>query len=155
VKFGILGPLEVVEQGRVLALGGSRQRTLLALLLISANEVVSADRLADELWGAEPPRAAANALHYHVSQLRKTLAPSDAIVTQEPGYVIRVGADELDLFRFERLVRAAQEAEPELSARLLRDALGLWRGPALERAVRGGGDPTPRRAPPGRPRATR
>jgi DNA-binding SARP family transcriptional activator len=131
VKFGILGPLEVVEQGRVLALGGSRQRTLLALLLISANEVVSADRLADELWGAEPPRAAANALHYHVSQLRKTLAPSDAIVTQEPGYVIRVGADELDLFRFERLVRDAQEAEPELSARLLRDALGLWRGPAL------------------------
>jgi DNA-binding SARP family transcriptional activator len=131
VEFGILGPLEVVDRGRVLALGGSRQRTLLALLLIRANEVVSADRLADELWGTKPPRAAANALHYHVSQLRKALAPSDAIVTQEPGYVIRVGADELDLFRFERLVQQAQGAEPDLSARLLRDALGLWRGPAL------------------------
>jgi DNA-binding SARP family transcriptional activator len=131
VEFRILGPLEVVDEGRVLALGGLRQRALLALLLMRANEVVSAERLADELWDAGPPQSAANALHYHVSQLRKTLAPSDAIVTQPPGYVIRVGADELDLFRFERLVRDAQETEPELAARLLRDALGLWRGPAL------------------------
>ena len=131
MEFGILGPLEVVDQGRVLALGGLRQRALLALLLIRANEVVSAERLAEELWDGGPPQSVANALHYHVSQLRKTLAPSDAIVTQEPGYVIRVGADELDLFRFERLVRDARQAEPDLAARLLRDALGLWRGPAL------------------------
>jgi DNA-binding SARP family transcriptional activator len=115
----------------VLALGGARQRAVLALLLIRANEVVSAERLADELWDSGPPQSVANALHYHVSQLRKTLAPSDAIVTQEPGYVIRVGPDELDLHRFERLVRDAQQADPELAARLLRDALGLWRGPAL------------------------
>jgi DNA-binding SARP family transcriptional activator len=131
VEFGILGPLEVVEQDRVLALGGSRQRALLALLLIRANEVVSADRLTEELWGTEPPREAANALQYHISQLRKTLAPSDAIVTRDPGYLIRVGDDELDLLRFERLVKEAQQAAPERAARLLRDALGLWRGPAL------------------------
>ena len=86
MEFRILGPLEVVEQGRALPLGGARQRTLLALLLTRANEVVSADRLIDELWGAQPPRTAANALQYHVSQLRKALAPHDAIVTQEPGY---------------------------------------------------------------------
>src|SRR5436190_19534238 len=88
VEFRNLGPLEVVEQGRALPLGGARQRTLLALLLTRANEVVSADRLIDELWRAEPPRTAANALQYHVSRLRKALAPSQAIVTREPGYVI-------------------------------------------------------------------
>ena len=68
----------------------------------------------DELWGAEPPRAAANALQYHVSQLRKALAPREAIVTQEPGYLIRVGPDELDLLRFERLVEEAQRRRPSL-----------------------------------------
>ena len=76
MEFRILGPLEVVEHGRALPLGGARQRTLLALLLTRANEVVSADRLIDELWGAQPPRTAANALQYHVSQLRKALAPT-------------------------------------------------------------------------------
>jgi DNA-binding SARP family transcriptional activator len=131
VEFRILGPLEVVEQGRALTLGGSRQRTLLAILLTRANEVVSADRLIDELWGEQPPANAANALQYHVSQMRKALAPAEPIVTREPGYLIRVGADELDLLRFERLVDDAQAATPEHAARLLRDALGLWRGPAL------------------------
>jgi DNA-binding SARP family transcriptional activator len=126
-----LGPLEVVEHGHALPLGGARQRTLLALLLTRPNEVVSTDRLIDELWGARPPRTAANALQYHVSQLRKALAPHDAIATQEPGYLIRVGPDELDLFRFEALVRDAQQAPPELAAQRLRDALDLWRGPAL------------------------
>ena len=73
MEFRILGPLEVVEHGRALPLGGTKQRTLLALLLTRANEVVSADRLVDELWGAQPPRTAANALQYHVPQLRKAL----------------------------------------------------------------------------------
>jgi DNA-binding SARP family transcriptional activator len=100
-------------------------------LLTRANEVVSTDRLIDELWGAQAPKTAMNALQYHVSQLRKSLAPSEAIVTQEPGYLIRVSADELDLLRFERLLEQAQQSPPELAARLLRDALGLWRGPAL------------------------
>ena len=131
MEFRILGPLDVVEQGRVLPLGGPRQRALLALLLTRANEVVSADRLVDELWGAEPPRTPANALQYHVSQLRKALAPHEVVVTQEPGYVIRVGPDELDLLRFERLVEEAQRAPPELAARLLHEALDLWRGPPL------------------------
>jgi DNA-binding SARP family transcriptional activator len=131
VEFRILGPLEVVEHGRALPLGGTRQRTLLALLLTRANEVVSADRLIDELWGTRPPTAAANALQYHVSQLRKALAPHEAIVTQEPGYVIRIGPDELDLLRFELMVEEARHATPELAARVLREALALWRGPAL------------------------
>ncbi len=78
MEFRILGPLEVVEQGRALPLGGARQRTLLALLLTHANEVVSADRLIDELWGATPPQSSDNALQYHVSQLRKALAPREA-----------------------------------------------------------------------------
>ena len=131
MEFRILGPLEVVEQGRALPLGGARQRTLLAVLLTRANEVVSADRLIDELWGAQPPETVGNALQYHVSQLRKALAPHEVIVTQEPGYLIRVGPAELDLLRFEALVEEARPAAPELSAARLREALALWRGPAL------------------------
>jgi DNA-binding SARP family transcriptional activator len=103
----------------------------LALLLARPNEVVSADRLVEELWSGRPPTSAANALQYHVSQLRKALAPIDALVTQEPGYLIRVGTDELDLLEFERLVSAAQAVSPPEAARLLREALGLWRGPPL------------------------
>jgi DNA-binding SARP family transcriptional activator len=131
VEFRILGPLEVVEEGRLLTLGGPRQRTLLAILLTRANEVVSNDRLIDELWGAHPPRTAANALQYHVSQLRKTLGPSKALVTREHGYLIRVAPHELDLLRFEQLVEEAMRAPADHAARLLRDALSLWRGPAL------------------------
>ena len=157
MEFRILGPLEVVEQGRALPLGGARQRTLLALLLTRANEVVSADRLIDELWGAQPPRTAANALQYHVSQLRKALAPHEAIVTQEPGYLIRVGPDELDLLRFELLVEEARQATPELAARLLREALDLWRGPPLADLAHESFAQTEtlraRRAPPGGARA--
>jgi DNA-binding SARP family transcriptional activator len=95
------------------------------------NQVVSTDRLIDELWGAEPPRTAANALQYHVSQLRRALAPHEVIVTQAPGYVIRVGPDDLDLLRFELLVEEAQRVTPELAARRLREALDLWSGPPL------------------------
>ena len=131
MEFRILGPLEVVEQGRPLKLGGSRQRALLAVLLTRANEVVSRDRLIDELWGEQPPKAATNALQYHVSRLRKTLPRADAIVTRPPGYVIRVAPEELDLLRFETLVEEARRSPPERAAQLLRDALGLWRGPAL------------------------
>jgi DNA-binding SARP family transcriptional activator len=132
VEFRILGPLEVVQGGRVLALGGPRQRALLALLLTKANEAVSVDALIDALWGARPPSAAANALQYHVSQLRsKLLGSSETIITREPGYLIRVEPDELDLLRFERLVAEAEEASPDRAAGLLRDALALWRGPPL------------------------
>jgi DNA-binding SARP family transcriptional activator len=131
MEFRILGPLEVVDGDRPLTLKGSRLRALLVLLLTSANEVVSADRLIDELWGAQPPRAAGNALQYHVSQLRKALGAVDLIETREPGYMVRVGPDRLDLLRFEQLVAAAQNEPPEYAARSLREALALWRGPAL------------------------
>jgi DNA-binding SARP family transcriptional activator len=131
LDFRILGPLEVVERDRALTLGGSRQRTLLAVLLTRANQVVSADRLIDELWGEQPPGNAANALHYHVSRLRKALGPDAPIVTRDSGYLIRVGPDELDLLLFERLVEEAQGAAPDRAAQLLREALSLWRGPAL------------------------
>jgi DNA-binding SARP family transcriptional activator len=131
VEFRILGPLEILDGDRLLVLKGSRVRALLVLLLTSANEVVSADRLVDELWGARPPRSAANALQYHVSRLRRALSREDVIVTREPGYLIRVEPDQLDLLRFERLVADARDAQPEDAARILREALALWRGPAL------------------------
>src|SRR5690348_782968 len=132
MEFLILGPLEVVDGDRPLTLKGPRLRALLVLLLTSANEVVSADRLVDELWGgAEPPRAAGNALQYHVSQLRKALAPENPIETREPGYLIKVEPGQLDLLCFEQLVAEAQDTSPEDAARLLREALTLWRGPPL------------------------
>ena len=123
MEFLILGPLEVVDGDRPIALGGDRQRAILALLLTRPNEVVSTDRLADELWGASPPKRALNTIQYYVSQLRKALG-ADRIVTRPPGYLIRVDPEELDLARFERLV-------DEGSAQSLHEALALWRGPAL------------------------
>jgi DNA-binding SARP family transcriptional activator len=131
MEFRILGPLEVVDGGRTLTLGGPRQRALLALLLTRANHVVSSDSLIDALWGSDAPRTALNALQYHVSKLRKSLTPSEAIVTEGPGYVMRVTPDELDLLRFERLREAAHDAQPDEAARVLRQALSLWRGPPL------------------------
>src|SRR6476620_2132112 len=98
MEFRILGPLEVVDADRPLALGGERQRALLT----RANEVVSTDRLIDELWGMRPPKQALNTIQYYISQLRKTLG-ADRIVTRAPGYMIRVEPDELDLARFARL----------------------------------------------------
>ena len=131
MEFRILGPLEVVVGERAIELRGTRQRTLLAVLLTNANEVVSVDRLIDALWGARPPRAAANALQYHVSQLRKHLGNGETIITRESGYLIRVAPDELDLLRFERLLDEAEHAAPDRRARLLRDAVDLWRGAPL------------------------
>ena len=131
MEFRILGPIEVVERGRPLPLGGSRPRALLALLLTRANEVVSADHLIDALWPSDPPQRAVNALQYHVSQLRKALGGSDAVVTRPPGYMIRVRQHELDVLPFERLVHEAEQAAPAAAARLLREALDLWRGPPL------------------------
>src|SRR5262245_13980074 len=99
MEFRILGPLEAREGDHLLKLGGAKQRALLALLLLHANEVVSRDRLIDELWGASPPETAATALQVHVSQVRKAIG-RDLIVTQTPGYLIRVSDGELDLPRF-------------------------------------------------------
>jgi DNA-binding SARP family transcriptional activator len=131
MEFRILGPIEVEDDGRAVALGGSKQRALLALLLLAPNRVVSVDRLIDALWPAEPPAAAPNALQYHVSQLRKLLGDPGTIVTQEPGYLIRLAPDQLDLLQFERLVAEAEAADAARASRLLNEALDLWRGEPL------------------------
>ena len=134
MDFRILGPLEVRVGERVLPLSGVRQRTVLALLLLRAGEVVSSDRLIDELWGERPPPSGIDALQVHVSRLRKLL-PEGTVVTEGRGYRLAVAGEQIDAGRFERLAgegRAALvEGDPERSARLLRDALDLWNGPAL------------------------
>jgi len=130
VEFRILGPLEVEQDGRLLKLGGSKQRALLAFLLLHANQVMPRDRLIDELWGGEAPETARTALQVHVSQLRKAL-DREAIITQAPGYLIRVEAGALDLERFEELVAEARGADPATAAERLRAALALWRGVPL------------------------
>ena len=134
MEFRILGPLEVWDEGGEVSLGGPKPRALLAVLLLHPNEVVPADRLIDELWGEDSPEDAAAALRVNVSRLRKALA-QDVLTTRSPGYVIRVEPDELDLHRFERLVDEgrsllARGLAADASERL-RDALALWRGPAL------------------------
>jgi YVTN family beta-propeller protein len=139
VEFRILGPLEVRDNGRVLELGGAKQRAVLALLLLHANEVVSLDRLIDGIWGERAPDTAAAAVHGSVSRLRKVLEPNGApyqvIRTQPPGYVVGAGPEVVDRFRFERLAAegktALDKGDAARSADLLRDALALWRGPAL------------------------
>ena len=130
LEYRILGPLEVVDGDRRLPLGGPRQRSLLAVLLLHANEIVSADTLIDRLWGGEPPPTAAKVLQVQVWRLRKALG-RDALITRPPGYMLQVGPDELDLARFERLVEEAQSAEPGAATAKLREALALWRGNAL------------------------
>ncbi len=139
MEFRILGPLEVRDNGRVFELGGAKQRAVLALLLLHANEVVSLDRLIDGIWGERPPDTAAAAVHGSVSRLRKVLEPNGApyqvIRTQPPGYVFAAGPEVVDRYRFERLAAegktALEEGEAARSADLLREALALWRGPAL------------------------
>jgi DNA-binding SARP family transcriptional activator len=137
MEFCILGPLEALDEGRVVRLGGSRQRALLAMLLLHANEVVSSDRLTDELWSGATPKDAAKALSVAVARLRKVLEPATGereplIVTRPPGYELRIAPDQLDLHRFNELVAEARgTAKPATAAAKLRDALALWRGPPL------------------------
>ena len=132
MEFRILGPLEIAHGAKVVALPGRRQRALLALLLLSANEIVSSDRLIEELWGEQSPESGRAALKVRVSQLRKALGPAGKLVqTRAPGYVLRIESDQLDLFRFERLVGESEGAAPALAASLLREALAVWRGAPL------------------------
>jgi DNA-binding SARP family transcriptional activator/tetratricopeptide (TPR) repeat protein len=128
MDFRILGPLDVRDADRQLALGGTRQRALLGLLLLHANEVVSSDRLVDELWGeAEGSKA----LQVAVSRLRKVIG-ADTLVTRPPGYELCLEPGELDLHRFEELVAAARTADdPATASETLTEALALWRGPPL------------------------
>jgi DNA-binding SARP family transcriptional activator len=134
MEFRVLGPLEAHEGDQQVALGGAKQRALLAVLLLNANRVVSTDRLIDDLWGERPPATAAHSIQVYVSELRKALG-RDRLTTQKPGYLLRVEQMELDLDRFERLLTegrtALADGNPEAAARTLRAALDLWRGPAL------------------------
>src|SRR5436305_6676917 len=131
MEFRVLGPLEVVAEGRPVVIERRLARSLLAYLLLHANEPVSADRLVDALWGASPPRTATASLHNLVSALRKLLGPK-LIELQPAGYVLRVDPERFDLARFDRLVAEARSAKAEDRAGLLRAALGLWRGRPLE-----------------------
>jgi DNA-binding SARP family transcriptional activator len=130
MEFRILGPLEVLEEGRALELGGAKQRALIALLLLNANRIVARDRLIDALWDERPPETAHKALQVHVSQLRKLLGAGH-VLTRTPGYLLQVEEGALDLQRFQALVAEAKQAEPREAAAKLREALSLWRDRAL------------------------
>jgi DNA-binding SARP family transcriptional activator len=134
VEYRILGPLEVLVDGEPTELGGPRQRALLAVLLTRVGLTVSRDALVDALWGDDPPASAANVLQTYVSHLRKALPP-DRLVTRSPGYALEVGADSLDLHRFEREAakgrRLLSDRDAEDALAHFDEALGLWRGPPL------------------------
>ncbi len=130
VDFAILGPLEVRADGEPIALGGPKQRALLAALLLDAGRVVSLDRLVEMLWSGEPPATAVASLKNFVAQLRKALGP-DVIETRPPGYVVRLEPEQLDAARVRSLVDEARASEPARRAELLEKALELWRGEPL------------------------
>jgi serine/threonine protein kinase/ABC-type glycerol-3-phosphate transport system substrate-binding protein len=134
MHFRLLGPLEASNGDGSLPLGGPKQRTVLAHLLLQANRVVTSERLIDALWGEEPPDTARNTLQTYVRHLRRTLG-ADRIVHRSAGYVFEARTDELDLLRFDALVEEARRlSSSDLpgAASTLREALDLWRGPALD-----------------------
>jgi DNA-binding SARP family transcriptional activator len=134
MEFRILGPLEVWNEGVEVSLGGPKPRALVAALLLHPNEVVSADRLIDDLWGEDSPERAAAALRVNVSRVRKALPPN-VLATKSPGYILRLEPDSLDLHRFERLVDEGRSflgrGRARDAAERLGEALSLWRGPPL------------------------
>ena len=142
MEFRILGPIEVWSEGRQVRLRRGKQRALLAELLLHRNEIVSIDRLIEDVWAGEASATSVKTAQVHISQLRKALGTRGArggdeeiLVTRSPGYMLRVEPDELDSDRFERLVeegrRALGAADAERATRTLLEALSLWRGPAL------------------------
>jgi predicted ATPase/DNA-binding SARP family transcriptional activator len=136
VEFRILGPVEADDHGLAVDLGGLRERTLLVRLLLSANRVVPSSRLAEDLWSGAPPPHSMATLRVYISRLRRALGPHAGILlTQAPGYRLSLRDDQLDAARFEALVLAADAGlaagDPAAAAATLREALGLWRGPAL------------------------
>jgi predicted ATPase/class 3 adenylate cyclase len=140
VEFRVLGPVEVVHAGAALALGGAKQRAVLALLVMHAPEAVSAGRLVDELWGERPPSTAQHAVQVYVSGIRKVLRDACAtgdgelLGSSPSGYFLEVEPDRIDARRFERILHEAHSAladEPSRARRLFEEALALWRGPPL------------------------
>jgi DNA-binding SARP family transcriptional activator len=134
VEFRILGPLEVWREGRLVQVGGAKERALLALLLLQAGEHVSADRLIDELWGESPPATARKSLQVRVAGLRRALG-GDVLLTRGDGYLVRLEPNALDLRRFEQLLSDGRDAlaagDPSGAVSTLDEALTLWRGPPL------------------------
>jgi DNA-binding SARP family transcriptional activator len=130
IEFRVLGPLEILDSGEPIALGGRKQRMMLAMLLLEAGRVVSSDRLIDAIWGDEPPRTATTSLQNSISQLRRRLGP-DILVTRPPGYQLKIEPEQLDLARCRRWLEEARGAAPARRSELLRAALALWHGPAL------------------------
>ena len=130
LEFRILGALEVEGGSGPVALGGQRQRAVLAVLLLEAGRVVPTERLVDLLWGEEAPKTATTSLQNSISRLRRELGP-DVLETRAPGYVLHADSQHLDASRFERLLGDARHAQGEERRALLQAALDLWRGPAL------------------------
>jgi len=142
-QFGILGPLEVWRCGSLVPVGGPRQRAVLALLLLEANRVVSLGRLAEDVWGGNPPEGWVTTVQIYVSHLRQALEPGrsrgaagEVLVTRNRGYLLRVDGEQLDAARFQdgfAAGRAALEAGRYAEAtETLRTALGLWRSGVLD-----------------------
>jgi YVTN family beta-propeller protein len=137
MEFLILGPLEVRDGGRLVALGGPQQRAVLAMLVLSANEVVSRDRLIEGLWGERAPKSAGHVIESYVSRLRQALGGNGAqLVTKTHGYSLQADSDQLDVHRFEALVAEGREQlagdDAEAAAETLGRALNLFRGPPLD-----------------------
>jgi DNA-binding SARP family transcriptional activator/tetratricopeptide (TPR) repeat protein len=139
VLFRVLGPVEVESAGSVLSPARRQERCLLAILLLEAGRVVPVDRLCDLLWEENPPDHARRLLQSHAARIRGLLARLDGevrLVSRTGGYLLEVSPDCVDAHRFRRLVRDAAEVDvPTRREELLRDALGLWRGPALQDAA--------------------
>ncbi|MBT8193762.1 MAG: BMP family ABC transporter substrate-binding protein [Acidimicrobiia bacterium] len=138
MHFQLLGPLRVSHGDAEANLGGHKQRVVLAGLLLNTNRVVGTDELIEWVWGEDAPRTAAHSIQIYVSELRRALRPlasKELIVTREPGYVLEIDEDDVDVDEFERLVSEAaldlQEGRPNEAAERARAALGLWHGPAL------------------------
>jgi WD40 repeat protein/DNA-binding SARP family transcriptional activator/tRNA A-37 threonylcarbamoyl transferase component Bud32 len=134
VQFRLLGPLEILRDDKPLALGGAKQRVVLAQLLLHPNALMAADRLIDAVWDEDPPAAARNVLQTYVSRLRKLLG-SESLEQRAGGYVLHVDPDEIDLELFSSLVAEARRCEtldPASAVALYREADSLWRGPALD-----------------------
>ncbi len=132
MEFRVLGPVEVDGPDGPLTVGGRRQRLVLAHMLLRANQLVATEVLIDEIWDQEPPDGARNAIQAYISRLRHVVG--DRIEGRDAGYLLRVEPGELDLERFEELVRdgrALVDADPADAAATLKEALGIWRGPAF------------------------
>lgn len=136
VEFGVLGPVEVRAGVQVLDAGHARRRAVLAVLLLDLGRVVPMEAIIDRIWGERPPASVLNTLYGYVARLRSVIAKaSDPRVTlsrRPGGYLLQAEAEQLDLLRFRRLAaEAVSGSDDKRGAGLLRQALGLWRGPAL------------------------